>query len=113
VPFFVRWPGKVEPGTQNAEPICLTDIYATCAQIVGAKLGNDVAQDSVSFVPALNGKAFDRGVPVIHHSAGGMFAIRDGKWKMVAGNSDCGGQGNFPACKTIYCGDNGGIRMGI
>ena len=28
--------------------------------------------------------------PVVHHSAGGMFAIRDGKWKLVLGNGSGG-----------------------
>jgi arylsulfatase A-like enzyme len=30
--------------------------------------------------------------PVIHHSAGGMFAIRQGKWKLVLGNGSGGRQ---------------------
>ena len=29
---------------------------------------------------------------VIHHSSGGMFAIRDGKWKLVLGNGSGGRQ---------------------
>jgi arylsulfatase A len=28
--------------------------------------------------------------PVIHHSAAGMFAIRSGPWKLVAGNGSGG-----------------------
>ena len=35
------------------------------------------------FVP-LEARIFFRGAPVINHSIGGMFAIRDGKWKLVA-----------------------------
>ena len=30
--------------------------------------------------------------PVINHSASGMFAIRDGKWKLVLGNGSGGRQ---------------------
>ncbi len=38
VPFLVRWPGKVKPGSQSAQIICHTDLLATCADILGAKL---------------------------------------------------------------------------
>ena len=30
--------------------------------------------------------------PVIHHSVHGMFALRDGKWKMIFGNGSGGRQ---------------------
>jgi arylsulfatase A-like enzyme len=36
-------------------------------------------------------KAFKR-APVIHHSGGAMFAIRDGDWKLVLGNGSGGRQ---------------------
>ena len=90
VPFFVRWPGHVKAGSKCDEPICHTDLFATCAQIVGQRLGPDVAEDSCSLVDMLEGRDARRGAPVINHSIGGMFAIRDGKWKLVAGNGSGG-----------------------
>ena len=42
-------------------------------------------------LPLLRGGTWDRQrAPVIHHSSGGMFAIRDGRWKLVAGNGSGG-----------------------
>lgn len=38
VPFVVRWPAKIKPGQQCAQTICLTDLLATAAEIVGGKL---------------------------------------------------------------------------
>ena len=90
VPFFARWPGTIKPATKCDEPICLTDLFATCAEIAEAELGNDVAEDSVSLLPMMRGEASPRGVPVIHHSAAGMFAIREGPWKLVLGNGSGG-----------------------
>jgi arylsulfatase A-like enzyme len=91
LPFFVRWPGQVEPGSQCDETICHTDIYATCAAIVGAKLDNTQAEDSCSLLPLLRQEpGAKRGAHVINHSANGMFAIRDGKWKLVLGNGSGG-----------------------
>ena len=83
VPFFVRWPGKVRPGSKSAETICLTDFLATAAAASGAKVPTDAAEDSFSLMPLLEGNAWKR-APVIHHSANGTFAIRDGKWKLIA-----------------------------
>lgn len=93
VPFFVRWPDQVQPGSKCSEPICHTDIYATCAAIIGAKLDNSQAEDSCSLAPLLRQEAgATRGAHVINHSANGMFAIRDGKWKLVLGNGSGGRQ---------------------
>jgi arylsulfatase A-like enzyme len=93
VPFFVRWPKQVKAGSQCAQPISHTDFYATAAEVVSAKLSRDEAEDSFSLLPVLQGKQgkIDR-APVIHHSVAGMFAIRDGNWKLVAGNGSGGRQ---------------------
>ena len=90
VPLLVRWPGRVEPGSKCDEPVCLTDLFATCAEVVGTDLDSYSAEDSFSLLPMIFGKNVQRGAPVIHHSAGGMFAIRDGKWKLVLGNGSGG-----------------------
>jgi arylsulfatase A-like enzyme len=90
VPFFVRWPGKARPGAQSEETICLTDFFATAAEIAGGVLPNDAAEDSFSLLPLLTGEPGWKRAPVIHHSANGLFAIREGKWKLVAGNGSGG-----------------------
>lgn len=86
VPFLVRWPGKIEPGSVCGQIICLTDLIATSAAIVGAELPQDAGEDSFSFLPALLGSA-DGSLreSVVHHSANGMFAIRKGDWKFIDG----------------------------
>lgn len=91
VPYIARWPGHVQPGTTCQEPICHTDLFATLAEVVGASIPPNQAEDSESIVPLLLGDStFRRKQPVIHHSAGGMFAIRKGPWKLIAGNGSGG-----------------------
>ena len=90
VPLLVRWPGHAKAGSQRGETVCLTDLYATFADVIGAKLARDAAEDSISLLSAIRGEDVRRGAPVIHHSAGGMFAIRDGKWKLVLANGSGG-----------------------
>jgi hypothetical protein len=53
---------------------------ATCADILGAKLPDNAGEDSVSILPALQGKTWPRAV--VHHSINGSFAIRQGNWKL-------------------------------
>ncbi len=84
VPFFLRWPAQVAPGRTCTRPVCQTDLLATVAAIVGVELPDSAAEDSVSFYDALHGDtAIAARPPIIHHSASGGFAIRDGKWKLV------------------------------
>ena len=90
VPFFARWSGVIEPGSRCQRTIALTDLFATCAEIVGAELEADSAEDSFSLLSALRGEEGTRDAPVIHHSYAGMFAIRDGGWKLVLGNGSGG-----------------------
>ena len=102
VPFFVRWPGKVAAGSRCEQTVCLTDFFATCAEVVNVPLGNDRGEDSFSLLPLfdfqadlsgdLSGTKSEQRAPVIHHSGSGMFAIRSGKWKLVAGNGSGGRQ---------------------
>jgi len=84
VPWIVSWPGTVKPGSRCDETICHVDLTATCAAVSGADLPADAAEDSFSTLPLMlgQGRAAPR-APVVHHSANGTFAIRDGRWKVV------------------------------
>ena len=84
VPFVVRWPGKVKPGSVNARTVCLNDLMATAAEIVGAKLPADAGEDSVSLLPGLLGAETAGGrESTVHQSAAGDLAIRQGPWKLL------------------------------
>lgn len=92
VPFFVQWPGKIPAGSTCERTITHTDFFATAAEIAGIEIPTgDIAPDSFSLTPLFAGKDWDR-APVIHHSSGGMFAIREGQWKLVLGNGSGGRQ---------------------
>lgn len=83
VPFLVQWPAFVKPGTEYAHPVCLLDFMATAADILGVKLPDGAAEDSVSFLPALMGKTGDPlREAIVHHSITGAFSIRQGNWKL-------------------------------
>ncbi len=83
VPMIVRWPGHVKPGTRSDRLVGLMDLMATCAEIVGAKLPDGAGEDSVSILPTLRGQDQPPRLPLVHHSANGSFAIRQGPWKLA------------------------------
>lgn len=96
VPFMVRWPGKVTPGSRSEQVICLTDLMATVASVIHKTLEPVSGVDSYSILPALLGNTGD---PVreatVHHSINGSFAIRKGKWKLIM----CPGSGGWSSPK--------------
>jgi len=84
VPFLMRWPAVVAAGRSCREPVSQTDLLATFAAILGVELPANAGEDSYSLLPALRGEDYPRPLrgPLIHHSAAGYFAIRDGRWKL-------------------------------
>ena len=84
VPFVASWPGKIKPGSVSDQTICHNDLMATCAEILGAKLPDNAAEDSVSILPALLGTAKEPlRESTVHQSMRGDLAIRQGQWKLI------------------------------
>ncbi len=91
IPYMVRWPAVIEPGSTTDHIVSLTDLMATIADIVGDDLPDSAAEDSVSLMPLLRGENTAIRENVIHHSLDGKFAIRDQKWKLAL----CPGSGGW------------------
>ena len=84
VPLVVRWPGHVKTGSVNHDTVCLNDLMATAAEVVGATLPDDAGEDSVSFLPTLLGTARQPARDgTVHQAPGGDLAIRQGPWKAI------------------------------
>ena len=98
-PFIARWPNRIEPGSTSDETICLADLMATCAGIVGTELPDNAAEDSYNILPVLLGEERDKPVrdAIVHHSIDGMFSVREGKWKLILGR----GSGGFSQPRRI------------
>ncbi len=91
IPCVARWPGVIEPGTECSELVCLSDLMATCADIIGAALPDAAGEDSVSLIPLFRGTGRSLRSTLVHHSISGKFAIRDERWKLVL----CPGSGGW------------------
>ena len=86
VPFIAKWPGKIKPGSQSKETICLIDMLPTMAAILEQKLPPNAAPDGYNILPALLGHQSEKPIreATVHHGKGGSLAIRQGPWKLIA-----------------------------
>lgn len=99
IPFIARWPGKIPANSESNETICLTDLFATMADLVDHKMKKNQGEDSYNLWPVLRNEK--RTEPLreatVHHSMAGVFAIRQGDWVLIEGL----GSGGFTAPRTI------------
>lgn len=77
VPFLMKWPGRVEPGSVSPNRAMHIDIFATAAQAAGVPVGPKV--DGVDLMTLVSGKAAPR--PLFFRS-GHYRAVIDGDWKL-------------------------------
>ncbi len=90
VPFIVRWPGQVAPGTTESTPVISPDIFPTLLEIAGVRPRRDHAIDGRSLVPLLKRKrVFTRDAifwHYPHYHPGGATpygAVRSGDLKLI------------------------------
>ncbi len=95
VPFIAHWPKLIKPGSHSKKLVCLSDVMATAAELVGFTLPPNAAEDSMSFLPTLMGQDKHLRTSVIHHSISGHFAIRQDNYKLIM----CPGSGGWTAPK--------------
>jgi len=81
VPFLVRWPAQVKPGTSDAL-VSHVDFVATFAALTGQKLAEHDAPDSLDQTAALLGTSPRGRDYIIEHA--GKLALREGNWKFIA-----------------------------
>ena len=88
-PFFMRWPGKIQPGSRYANPVSHIDIFATAAGAAGAAVPRDRVIDGVDLIPYLQGRAAGRPHQALFWRSGQYGAVLDGDWKLqVSGDRD-------------------------
>ena len=101
VPFLARWPGNITSGSTNSQTICLIDFMRTVADVVGAQLPADAAQDSVSLLPTLLGAKPAAPVTrlLVLESGVGQFGIRSNNWMFIDSST---GDGHNPEAEPIW-----------
>ena len=102
VPLLARWPAAIKAGSQSDALVALTDMLATCSELLGTELPDGAGPDSFSFLGAL----LDRDpqsparASLVHNSYRGGFGVREGDWKLLlfqgGGGRPVGGGGWNP-----------------
>jgi arylsulfatase A len=82
VPFIIRWPAKIAPGTSKAL-VNQIDFVASFARLTGQDLPADEAVDSRDTLDAFLGKDA-KGLPYMIEEAR-TLALRKGDWKFIRG----------------------------
>lgn len=83
IPFIASWPGQIPAGTVSDQLACQVDLLATFADLTGATLPEDAAEDSFSLLPTLLKQQPSARDHLISHSVNGSFALRRGPWKLL------------------------------
>ena len=87
VPLIIRWPGNVPKNVSNDHLVSLMDLVPTLVSLLGRDLPDNAAVDSADFSATLLGRHREQAPrpALINHSLHGMFAIREGPWKLIEG----------------------------
>ena len=103
VPFLVRFPGWVKPGSVSDALVHQADLFATVAELLGVPIPDNAGEDSVSLLPLFRGTATSVRRHAISCGVNGTQALRDGPWKLVC----------LPKPQLYHLGDDLGERIDL
>jgi arylsulfatase A-like enzyme len=85
VPAFVKWPGKIKPGTSTKQAVITMDWTATILAIAGAKGDSRFPADGISLIPVFEkrGKETKRTFYWRLTQRTNQHAILEGDWKYL------------------------------
>ena len=82
VPFFIRWPARIEPGQRLAMPTMHVDVLPTLAAAAGVRLPTGRPIDGINLLPFVGGREVPPQRRTLFWRSGGYEAVRDGNWKL-------------------------------
>ncbi len=92
IPLVITFPGIIKPKSKYEHIVCLTDFFATFAELLNIKIPDNAGEDSFSLAEIINGHTRQAvRENIVHHSINGSFAIRTKKWKLEL----CPGSGGW------------------
>lgn len=90
VPFCMRWPGTIAPGSVYRDPVSSLDILPTVLAAAGGSINPDWKLDGVDLLPFLNGTAEQPPHESLFWSWGPRSAIRQGDFKLLSNDAGSG-----------------------
>lgn len=85
VPAFVRWPGKIKPGSNTNQVAVTMDWTATILAVAGAKAAKEFPLDGINLLPILTSKKqnIERELYWRITQRKSQKAVRHGDWKFI------------------------------
>lgn len=83
VPLIIRWPGKIQAGTESKALVSQLDFYASFADLTGQKLNDNDAPDSFDALDVLLGKSKVSRKYVVEHALNGTLSLIKDDWKYI------------------------------
>ena len=98
IPFLIKWPNQIKPGSTCDRLIGLNDLLATIADITGSELSKDQGVDSISYLPLLKDRNAKAPRQNLQMQGTHGWAYRMGDWKLCLcpGSGALGVYGNVP-----------------
>lgn len=81
VPMFVRWPGKIKPGSTSDHLWYFPDVFPTLTDLANVETPKHV--DGISILPTLLGKGDQQLHDALYWEFGNQTAVRIGDWKAI------------------------------
>ena len=88
VPFFMRWPNRIEAGTEYQRPVTHIDIFSTIAAAADVSVPIDREIDGVDLLPFVTGERSEDPHDAIFWRTGTYRAVRSGDWKLQLSDPD-------------------------
>jgi arylsulfatase A-like enzyme len=88
VPFFMRWPDRIEAGSEYQRPVTHIDIFSTAAAAADIAMPVDRKIDGVDLLPYVNGTVGDDPHDAIFWRTGTYRTVRSGDWKLQLSDPD-------------------------
>lgn len=82
MPFFVRWPAKIAPGTRVDEPVAHVDIFATAAAAAGVPMPADRPMDGIDVVALARQEPGARTHDALFWRSGHYRSVLADGWKL-------------------------------
>ena len=83
VPYVMKWPGKIKPGTSYDYPVSTLDLLPTFVASAGGEIDSLGDIDGVDLMPFLNGTDAGRPHQYLYWKKQARAALRDGDWKLI------------------------------
>jgi arylsulfatase A-like enzyme len=85
VPLLISWPKQIKKSYSNSNMLCLSDLYATIAEIIGETPSINEAEDSYSFLSNIVDEKANqvRKSMVLSGGASGSFVVLEDNYKYI------------------------------